>query len=228
MTPWSFSPNQDIHAIMIQDRVRTSTYASFIFKTATVFRNAIVLDVGCGTGILSLFAARGGAKRVIAVDASDIACKAKDIVKDNGLEDIIRYIHNRAHPIQRASIVSRPYLFSLSVVQGKVEEITLPDGIKHVDVIVSEWMGYGLLYESMLDSVICARDRFLRPGGVMAPSQCRMMFGLCEASAIYKERVEYWSDVYGEQGHLFDEASPKTNGFALRIRFIDHGQRGIW
>lgn len=163
----------DIHAVMIQDKVRTSTYAKFILTNPTLFRDAIVLDVGCGTGILSLFAARGGAKRVIAVDASDIAEKAERIVKANGLEDII------------------------TVIRGKIEEITLPDNITHVDIIVSEWMGYALLYESMLDSVLVARDRFLRLNGVMAPSQCKMMLGLCDATEIYKDRVGFWDDIYG-------------------------------
>lgn len=80
-----------------------------------------------------------------------------------------------------------------------MEGIKLPEDVKHVDVIVSEWMGYGLLYESMLDSVLKARDRFLNPdGGVMAPSQCRMMFGLCEAGEIFKERIGFWGDVYSE------------------------------
>jgi type I protein arginine methyltransferase len=55
----------------------------------TLFRDAIVLDVGCGTGILSLFAAKSGAKRVIAVDASDIAKKAATIVQANGLDSVI-------------------------------------------------------------------------------------------------------------------------------------------
>lgn len=81
--------------------------------------------------------------------------------------------------------------------RGKVENIQLPDDIKQVDVIISEWMGYALLYESMLDSVLHARDRFLRPGGVMAPSQTKMMLGLCDAADIYKERVAFWSDIYG-------------------------------
>lgn len=101
-----------------------------------------------------------------------------------------------------------------SVIQGKVEDITLPDDATQVDVIVSEWMGYGLLYESMLDSVLCARDRFLKPisepgpergrgvpaaerGGVMVPSQCRMLLGLCAANDVFKERVKFWTDVYG-------------------------------
>ena len=88
----SMNCSTDIHAIMIQDQVRTSTYASFILRNPTLFNDAVVLDVGCGTGILSLFAARGGAKRVIAVDASGIAEKAKQIVKANGSEDIITYV----------------------------------------------------------------------------------------------------------------------------------------
>jgi protein arginine N-methyltransferase 3 len=74
---------------MIQDTVRTSTYANFILRTPQIFQNAVVLDVGCGTGILSLFAARAGAKRVFAVDASPIAQKARAIVAANGLEDVI-------------------------------------------------------------------------------------------------------------------------------------------
>lgn len=83
-----------------------------------------------------------------------------------------------------------------------MEEIKLPEDITQVDVIISEWMGYALLYESMLDSVLVARDRFLKPDGVMAPSQCQMMFGLSEAADIYKERVGFWGDVYGEQRHV--------------------------
>lgn len=84
-----------------------------------------------------------------------------------------------------------------SVIRGKVEDIKLPDGYDHVDIIISEWMGYALLYESMLDSVLHARDRFLRPEGVMAPSQCKMMFALCEAGDLFKERIGFWNDIYG-------------------------------
>ena len=71
-----------------------------------LFKDAIVLDVGCGTGILSLFAAKSGAKRVIAVDASEIAEKAIDIVKANGLDEIITYaLFNLFIPICSSSKV---------------------------------------------------------------------------------------------------------------------------
>ena len=84
----------DIHAVMIRDKVRTSTYASFILNSPELFRDAIVMDVGCGTGILSLFAARAGAKRVFAIDASEnIVKKAEKVVKDNDLEDVITCVH---------------------------------------------------------------------------------------------------------------------------------------
>jgi len=82
----------EIHSIMLRDKVRTATYANFIFSSPSLFRDAIVLDVGCGTGILSLFAAKAGARRVFSVDASEIIVeKARKIVKLNGLEDVITY-----------------------------------------------------------------------------------------------------------------------------------------
>lgn len=86
-----------------------------------------------------------------------------------------------------------------------MEDVVLPDGLPHVDIIISEWMGYALLYESMLDSVLAARDRFLRPdGGVMAPSEGRMVLALCDSPELYKERVGWWNDVYG----MFTHPSP--------------------
>ncbi len=51
----------------------------------------------------------------------------------------------------------------ITIIKGKVEEITLP--VEHVDIIISEWMGYFLLYESMFDTVIFAREKWLRKGG---------------------------------------------------------------
>jgi type I protein arginine methyltransferase len=74
---------------MIQDTVRTSSYASFILSNPAVFRGATVLDVGCGSGILSLFAAQAGAQRVFAVDASDIAERADKVVRANNLQNVI-------------------------------------------------------------------------------------------------------------------------------------------
>ena len=79
-----------------------------------------------------------------------------------------------------------------------MESIQLPPEYAKVDVIISEWMGYALLYESMLDSVLHARDRFLRPiGGIMAPSQTRMLLAPCDPEVVIKKKAGFWKNVYG-------------------------------
>lgn len=132
-----------IHQKMIQDKTRTKSYRNVMYHNKHLFRGKTVLDVGCGTGILSLFAARSGAKRVIGVDNSSIAFQARKIVLDNNYDEII------------------------TIIKGKVEEVELP--VVQVDIIISEWMGFCLFYESMLDSVLFARDKWLVPGGLIFP-----------------------------------------------------------
>ncbi|WVQ75080.1 hypothetical protein IAR50_004689 [Cryptococcus sp. DSM 104548] len=166
----SYEENE-IHEIMLKDTVRTVSYAQFLLSNPQIFKGATVMDVGCGTGILSMLAAKGGAKHVYAIEASNLAVKARENIRKNGFADVI------------------------TVIQGKVEDIQLP--VKEVDVIVSEWMGYMLLYESMLDSVLVARDRFLSPSGLMAPSQTRLVISAITGERVFRERVHFWSSVYG-------------------------------
>ena len=57
--------------------------------------------------------------------------------------------------------------------------------LTQVDIIISEWMGYFLLRESMLDSLVRARDRWLVPGGLMFPSRCTMMWGVISDEQVW-------------------------------------------
>ena len=72
---------------MLKDEVRTLTYRNSIYHNKHLFKGKVVLDVGCGTGVLSMFAAKAGAAKVIGVECSSIVDYARKIVKANNLED---------------------------------------------------------------------------------------------------------------------------------------------
>lgn len=186
----SYSYNA-IHESMIKDTIRTDAYRDFIYDHKELFKDKIVLDVGCGTGILSMFCAKAGAKSVIAVDNSAIIDKARENVFRNGLQDKVRCL------------------------RGKIEEVQMP--VPKVDIIVSEWMGYGLLYESMFDSVIYARDRYLAADGLMVPSYAALRIAPLADSDLKASHIDFWRDVYG-----FDMTAmlEKANEEAL-VRVVD-------
>lgn len=95
--------------------------------------------------------------------------------------------------------------------RGKIEEVTLP--VEKVDIIVSEWMGYCLLYEAMLDSVLYARDRYLAPDGlsknghllllpliltrVVVPSECKILIAAINDAEYVNDNINFWNHVYG-------------------------------
>lgn len=93
------------------------------------------------------------------------------------------------------------------VVHSRVENINeLEEG--KVDAIVSEWMGFYLLHESMLDSVLYARDNFLRDGGHMFPNTAQIYAAPCSTPEIWKENIGFWSS---EESHYGFDLSPFQN-----------------
>merc|ERR1711910_149576 len=118
-----------------------------------------------------MFAAKAGAKHVYGVDMSGIVEQATKIVANNGLADTV------------------------TIIRGKIEEIQLP--VEKVDVIISEWMGYCLFYESMLDTVLFARDKWLRPGGLMFPDRATLYVTAIEDRQYKEDKIHWWDDVYG-------------------------------
>lgn len=154
---------------MLKDRPRQLAYYQAIMSNAALFKNKIVLDVGAGTGILSAFCAKAGAKTVYAVEASKLAEIALEVIEENGLTSIVKVIHS------------------------KIEHFNLPSSCNKVDIIVSEWMGFYLLHEGMLDSVLYARDKFLRPDGCMFPKETTLYVAPCSIPS----RFDYWNEVDG-------------------------------
>lgn len=164
-----------IHEEMLKDETRTTTYKKAIDWNQHLFKNKVIMDVGCGTGILSMFAASAGAKCVIAIDCSSIVDSAKKIVEENKMSD------------------------KIIVLKSKIEELeSLPNGYQEVDVIISEWMGYCLFYESMLDTVIYARDKWLKKGsGLLFPDRASLFLTAIEDRAYKNKKINFWEDVYG-------------------------------
>lgn len=161
-----------IHAEMIADRVRTNTYRQAILENGESMRGKVVLDVGAGTGLLSVFCVQAGARKVYAVEACSIAEHAVRVVRQNRMED------------------------KIEVIRGLVESVELPGP---VDVIVSEWMGYALLHESMLNSVLHARDRWLRPGGLLLPSTAELYISPI-SDRVAEDSVRFWDTVKDQYG----------------------------
>jgi type I protein arginine methyltransferase len=144
-----------------------------------------------------------------------MARHAKSVMEANGVSHIVR------------------------VIQGAVEDVELPleeDGLiacdgdettQVIDIIISEWMGYFLLRESMLDSLIRARDKFLRPKtGLMFPSHTTMYFAPIHDEEERKMCSQEYSNAMSDW-YEFAEGTKATYGVDMNIleRDFDREQK---
>ena len=104
-----------IHHEMLSDKVRTQSYKEAVSKNTSTLKSKIVLDLGCGTGILSMFCAKlGNAHHVVGVDMSDIAHQAMDIIRENNLQD------------------------KITIIKGRLEDVRLQDKLQGTNVCTNE------------------------------------------------------------------------------------------
>jgi SAM-dependent methyltransferase len=155
------------HKLMLQDVVRTTAYDEAI--RAVVKPGLRVIDFGTGTGVLAIFAARAGAAHVDAIERTAIVEHAKVIASRNGHSDIA--FHRADH---------RDFA---------------PDA--PADVIVSEWMGHFVFFESMLEPLITLRERWLKPGGIMIPSRIVLRAALVTDDSIFEDGAFLEHSPYG-------------------------------
>ncbi|XP_022223735.2 protein arginine N-methyltransferase 1-B-like [Drosophila obscura] len=155
---------------IMQDDVVMTAFRDAIREPrhAHIFAGATVLEVGCGSALLSMLVARQGAARVFAVDSGDVAQVARHLVRENGLDDVIE------------------------VIQGDIRQLKLPP----IDVIVAKWMGACLLYSTALDEVIYARDKWLKSKGYIFPDTARLYLSVAEDRDRDPPR-HYWSRFAG-------------------------------
>jgi len=156
------------HRKMLADEVRCTLFRDALLRV--VPRGGVVLDVGAGTGILSIFAAQAGARKVYAVEETPIALEARELVARNGLADRIE------------------------ILQSSVEKLVPSE---KVDVIVSEWLGGFAIDENMLPPILLARDRWLKPGGAMIPNRVDVWMAPCFFPAFEEKRRFWLSKPYG-------------------------------
>lgn len=167
--------NIDIHLVMLQDRIRTEGYKRAI--EAVVKPGDRVLDFGCGTGILSFFAARAGASTVYAIDRSPMIRTAQDLARANGIRNV-RFF------------------------KGEGGAVELPT---KVDVIVSEFMGHFVFYEQMLPPLLALRDRWLAEGGAIIPARVGLHAALIGDESGAVDRAFFRTRPYGVDYSLVAE-----------------------
>lgn len=127
------------HFVMLKDLVRVLSYRSAIERHA---RGRNVVEIGCGTGVLSLFAARAGARRVTAIEQTRISQVAARMFAANGCSEVI----------------------DLRVANSRDVELDEP-----ADLLIHEILGVDPFEENLLPYLEDARRRLLRPGGRFLP-----------------------------------------------------------
>jgi hypothetical protein len=163
------------HVEMLEDEVRTRRFIEAV--ESTVRRNDVVVEIGTGTGVLAMAAARAGAKRVYTIEAGAIADKAEQVIASNGFSDVVE------------------------VVRGWSHRVELPE---RCDVLVTETIGSDPLDEGLIESVRDARARHLRPNARIIPSQISIFGSGIEVpesdlpSAVFGvDRTRRWEKSYG-------------------------------
>jgi precorrin-6B methylase 2 len=175
------------HARMLHDDRRTGDYIAALREA--IRPEDIVLDIGTGSGVLAIAAARAGARHVYAVEASDIADVAERVFAANGVED------------------------QVTLIRGWSRDIELPD---RADLLVAEVIGNEPFEEEILETTLDARRRLLKPGARLIPDTLELVArplripdAEARQRAIGRRAIERWRHLYGiEFQPLLDAAFP--------------------
>lgn len=153
-----------IHKLMIDDKVRMCAFEEAIRES--VKGGDIVVDVGAGTGVLSLLSVRAGAKKVYAIERGPLIEVARQLAKANGLAKKIRFL------------------------KGDSRTVELPE---RGDVLISETIGHFGVDEGIVETLEDAAMRFLKASGVIIPRSIRLILALVSDLSAYSQAL--WTKV---------------------------------
>ena len=150
---------------MLNDKVRMEAYRRAIFKR--VKPGDVVVDLGAGTGLLSIWAIKAGAKKVYAIEKTDAIHLAREIARVNHCVDRIEFVH------------------------GNSKAIELPE---KADALISETLGSFGVDENTLEFTLDARERFLKPEAVLIPEFIELFVAAIDAPEVY-QKLDYWRHI---------------------------------
>ncbi|HJW86507.1 MAG TPA: 50S ribosomal protein L11 methyltransferase [Candidatus Brocadiaceae bacterium] len=164
-----------IHVKMLNDRLRTTGFLKAI--NSVVRAGDVVVDIGTGSGVLAVAAARAGARHVYAIESTGIAKIAKEVFAANGLAE------------------------KITLVEGRSTGVNLPE---KADVMISETVGNHPFAEGLLETVADATKRLLKPGARMIPAEVEF-FGIpvhipdavMDVQCITDNTLHNWREWYG-------------------------------
>lgn len=179
------------HRSMLADSARNEAYESAIRES--VRPGDLVLDIGAGSGLLAMMAARAGAARVVACEADRLlAATAREIVGRNGYGDVVEIVAERSTKLEAAG--------------------TLAAG---ADLIVSEVFSHTLLDEGAIETLNHAMKKLARPGARIIPASASIQVALAEYRG---EILPPIGDVAGFDLSRFDRHAPRTMSVPLKSR----------
>ena len=150
---------------MLKDAPRMKAYVSALRQE--VRSDSVVMDLGCGPGVLALMACKLGARRVYAVEPENVIGLAREAAAANGFSDRIEFFENLS------------------------TELTLPEP---ATIIVSDLRGVLPWFQQHIPSIIDARERLLAPDGVLIPHRDLLWAAVVEAPEQYEEIVGPWQN----------------------------------
>lgn len=160
---------------MAADQVRMDAYRRALEQT--IREGASVLDLGAGTGIMTILACRLGAGRVIAIEPNNLLAVAREMVRAAGWESRVELIN------ETSTAVAAP---------------------RPCDVVVSDLRGVLPLYGQHIPAVRDARTRWLAEGGMLIPRQDTIYAAVVESAATFEEQYGGW--LHDADGIPFDAA----------------------